>query len=102
MVKEVVVAHHEFSSEPYPRNGVERRQRVRTSADRRSKKPMARKMAEIVAVVDIADALANERSYKKEYPKEKIEAILRTEFCGDPKLVDQVLTRIDEEDRKSG
>jgi HD-GYP domain-containing protein (c-di-GMP phosphodiesterase class II) len=92
-IKEVVVAHHEFSDHPYPRSGQVRGQLVRTSADRRRSKPAVRRLTEIVAVADMADALASKRAYKEVYSKESISRILRSEFRGDALLVEQVLRR---------
>ena len=92
-IKEVVVAHHEFSNHPYPRDGRDRRQRVRSSADRRGHKPLVRQMTEIVAVADMADALSSKRAYKQEFTPGAIAAILQSEFRGDVWLVEQVLRR---------
>lgn len=92
-IKEVVVAHHEFSNHPYPRDGRDRRLGMRTSADRRQGKPEVRRMTEIVAAADMADALASKRAYKEVYTKQAIAAILRSEFRGDVWLVEQVLRR---------
>jgi response regulator RpfG family c-di-GMP phosphodiesterase len=102
LIKEVVVAHHEFSNHPYPRNGLERRQRVRTSADRRNKKPLVRQMAQIVAIADMADALASERVYKNVYPSAVVETLLLDEFRGDPILIQQVLSRNQDNDDVAG
>lgn len=95
IVREVMAAHHEFSQRPYPRNGMERRRRARKSPDRRQTKPVVRELAQILAVADMADALAEDRAYKGGFSRNQIEVVLREEFCGEPVLVDQVLVRMD-------
>jgi len=94
IVKEIVVAHHEFTTTPYPRNGMDRRQRVRPSGERRKTNTRIRNMAQIIAIADIVDALTHKRSYKDAFTKKETEEILRRDFTGDPKFIDQVLRRL--------
>ena len=54
--------------------------------------------ARIMALADVYDALVSERTYKKAYPKEKVEKIIRegrgTQF--DPELTDVFLSILDQ------
>lgn len=93
-VRKIVVAHHEFKTSPYPRTGTERRSHEHDhSEDPRQNNERTLTYTEIVAVADIFDALASQRSYKTAFPFEKIESILREQFTGDPKLIDLILKR---------
>jgi len=51
-------------------------------------------MAQIIAIADIVDALTHKRSYKDAFTKKETEEILRRDFTGDPKFIDQVLRRL--------
>lgn len=97
IVKEIIAAHHEFTTTPYPRDGMDRRQGVRPSGERRKTNTRIRNMAQIIAIVDIVDALIHNRSYKEAFTKKETEEILRREFTGDHKFVAQVLRRLDGE-----
>lgn len=97
MIQEIVVAHHEFTTAPYPRNGIDRREKNRASEKRRMIKPGIRKLSQIVAIVDLADALAHNRSYKEEFSKKETEEILRREFTGNHKFIEQILRRFRED-----
>jgi len=61
IVPKIVVAHHEFKVNPYPRSGQDRRQN-RGDSDRRAPEPNIQSMAQIIAAVDMFDALASRRS----------------------------------------
>lgn len=49
-------------------------------------------LAQIVAVCDMFDALTNERSYKKEFSKEKVKEILGKEFTGEKIYIEQIVS----------
>jgi len=95
LVKAVVVAHHEFKVDPYPRQRKERRKRKRYSDERRSPKKLIAKLGGIVAVADIFDALVSRRAYKSSMPKEDIERVLCQQFTGYQRLIKLILQRCD-------
>ncbi|MBI4016355.1 MAG: HD domain-containing protein [Candidatus Aenigmarchaeota archaeon] len=93
-VRHIIVAHHEFKKNPYPRKGKDRRTREllpRTSTERRAVKPQISTLAQILAAADVYDALANARAYKPALEKEKIEKIMKQQYAGNQKYVEQVL-----------
>jgi HD-GYP domain-containing protein (c-di-GMP phosphodiesterase class II) len=94
LVKEIVVAHHEFTKRPYPRNGIDRRKKKRGKGERRKRKSRIGKMAQILAIADIADALMNRRTYKRAFTKKEIKEVLIEEYTGDHRLLNQVLSRL--------
>ncbi len=93
----VVVSHHEYKGDAYPRCGTDRRQAEaympagRSHQERRQPDPVLATLAQIVAAADIYDALASARSYKQPLPLAEIERIMRTQFKGEPRYIDQVL-----------
>jgi HD-GYP domain-containing protein (c-di-GMP phosphodiesterase class II) len=93
VVAEIVVAHHEYRKNPYPRKGIERRQDNRFTVDRRKNKVSVSMLAQIVAVVDMYDALSSRRSYKEPISAAKTEGILMEQFTGEKKYISQVLRR---------
>jgi HD-GYP domain-containing protein (c-di-GMP phosphodiesterase class II) len=93
VVREIVVAHHEYKSDPYPRKGTDRRKKSRSSTDRRQNNAGVPRLAQLVAIADMFDALISNRSYKESLSKSKTEIILRNQFTGDHKYIDQVLLR---------
>jgi HD-GYP domain-containing protein (c-di-GMP phosphodiesterase class II) len=94
IVKEIIVAHHEFTNKPYPRNGKDRRETIRSSSDRRANKSWVQKIAQIIALADMLDALVHARAYKVGYSKDATEQILRDEYRGNEKYIDQALQRL--------
>jgi HD-GYP domain-containing protein (c-di-GMP phosphodiesterase class II) len=92
-VRQIIVAHHEYKVKPYPRTGDSRRKQDRTQEDRRHFDENITLAAQIVAVSDIYDALTSKREYKEELGKQDVERILREQFTGDQRFVDQVLAR---------
>lgn len=88
-VRKIVVAHHEFKQNPYPRGGQDRRKNAR--GDRRNGDNVISRLAQIVAAADMFDALKNQRAYKDPFGKEKIAQIMSEEYTGDPKFIKQVL-----------
>lgn len=96
-VRRVAVSHHEYKGDAYPRCGTDRRQAEaylpagRSRQERRQSDPVLATLAQIVAAADIYDALASARSYKQPLPPAEIEQIMRTQFKGEPRYIDQVL-----------
>ena len=93
IVKQIVVAHHEFQKIPYPRNGIDRRKAERSTPGRRSNRFQIAALAQIVAAADMFDALTSQRSYKEALSKSDSETILREQFTGEALYIDQVLRR---------
>jgi putative nucleotidyltransferase with HDIG domain len=93
IVKQIVVAHHEYQKIPYPRSGIDRRKAGRGSPGRRSNQSQAGALAQILAAADMFDALTSQRSYKEALSKSDTETILREQFTGDALYIDQVLRR---------
>jgi HD-GYP domain-containing protein (c-di-GMP phosphodiesterase class II) len=96
VARKVVIAHHEFKVNPYPRQGNDRSKRKRT--ERRSRRALIDELSQIVCVADIFDALASRRAYKAPMSKEEIEGRLRTQFTGDEHLIEVILQRCEEGD----
>ena len=92
-VRKVIVMHHEFKKEGYPRKGSDRRTRKREECERRNSDERICMLAQILAVSDIYDSLAHRRSYKPALPEEEIKRILGEEFTGDPSHIAEVLQR---------
>jgi putative nucleotidyltransferase with HDIG domain len=93
IVKQIVVAHHEYQTKPYPRDGIDRRKTERSTPGRRSNRSKAGALAQIVAVADMFDALTSQRLYKEALKKTDTETILRNQFTGEALYIDQVLRR---------
>ncbi len=93
IIREIVVAHHEFQANPYPRNGIEQRENNRSTPDRRQNGVIISNLAQIVAAADMFDALVHDRSYKKGLSKDETIEILRSQFTGNTKYIDQVILR---------
>lgn len=87
--RKVVVAHHEFTPTPYPRKVA--RQEIKST--RATSGASLSFITQILAVADMLDALASPRSYKKAFAKTKVRNILRTQFTGEQKLIEQALER---------
>ncbi len=94
IVKKIAVAHHEFSTTPYPRDGTDPRQVALASSDRRKTDQSIHYLSQIVAISDMTDALRHVRAYKRGFTCSEIEHILRREFRGDPQLVDYAIWRL--------
>jgi two-component system response regulator RpfG len=93
IIKQIVVAHHEYKQNPYPRKGNDRRTTNRATPDRRQHKVRVHSLAQIVAIADMYDALASPRSYKAALSRGATEKVLRQQFTGAPKYIDQALQR---------
>ena len=99
VVKKIAVAHHEFTTSPYPRNGKAALANRIIPSERRQTDRSISYLSQIVAIADMTDALRHARSYKQEYTRSKIEGILRHEFQGDPQLIDHAIWRLPEDPR---
>ena len=88
-IREVVIRHHEFSKSPYPRKIVDRRTDERGS--RRGNNERFNRLGQILAISDIYDALTSERSYKDSLSKDKVSMLIKQDFTGENKYIDQVL-----------
>lgn len=80
----VVVAHHELSSDPYPRNPGA----PGPFSDRRRPEPWLDPLKQMLAVADMFDALVSARDYKPALARDEAISIMRCTFRGDPKYVD--------------
>ena len=102
IVKKIAVAHHEFSTTPYPRSRTATHQSQIDDAERRRADQSIDFLSQIVAVADMTDALRHARSYKRSFTRSEIENILRHEFQGDPALVEYAVWRLTDESNLSG
>lgn len=96
VVKKIAVAHHEFSTTPYPRSRHGEPTSILNSERRRTDQTIDF-LSQIVAIADMTDALRHARSYKRSFSRGEIETILRDEFKGDPALIEYVIWRLTEE-----
>lgn len=101
IVKKIAVAHHEFSTTPYPRSRRAIPQRKIDNAERRRNDQTIDYLSQIVAVADMTDALHHARSYKRGFSRTEIESILRQEFQGDQALVEYAVWRLADENNRS-
>lgn len=92
-VRKIIVAHHEYKISPYPRSGKDRRAVPRNSPERRSHNLVLDQLAQMVAAADIYDALKHSRSYKSALPLLEVERIMREQYKGDVKYVEQLIGR---------
>src|SRR3989339_848889 len=90
-LKKIKVAHHEFQTKSYPRTNNDRRQEQRLNIERRKENGKIKKLAEILSICDMYDALASKRCYKKPLNKEEIEERIRKQFTGQKKYIKQIL-----------
>jgi HD-GYP domain-containing protein (c-di-GMP phosphodiesterase class II) len=92
-IREIVVAHHEFTKEnAYPRTRSERAEAVKpaTASGRNEKDDGG---AALVAVADIFDALAEHRPYNPKFSFEDIKTIIEKNYAGPTKYIEQILER---------
>ncbi len=68
-VRKIVLGHHEYKKDPYPRKDQKGNKRIRM-------------LTQIVSTADIFDALLSRRSYKEPMQKDEIERIIRSDFTG--------------------
>ncbi len=88
-VAKIVVSHHEYKKNPYPRATWHRF----GPNDRRKYDTEAVSLTHLVAAADMYDALANVRIYKKPKTKPEIEAILSAEYRGNKGYIKQIMAR---------
>lgn len=94
-IRKVLISHHEYKKGQYPRSGEDRRSKVRPgSVDRRKPNKMINKIAQIVGIADMFDALTSRRAYKEKFSKNKVEKIINEQFVGDDKYIKQVMNRM--------
>ena len=94
-IRRVCIAHHEYKTGKYPRRGTDRRKKYRPeSVERRKGDAYIDKVAEIVAIADMFDALTERRVYKKQFKKDEVLDLLKKQFLGDEKFIDQVMSRM--------
>lgn len=91
-VQGVIVSHHEWQPNAYPRRGHDRRTYPRDS-ERRQYSRLVRDLTEIVAAADLYDALSQARAYKPALPREKVEQFMHEQYLGDRLILGQVLKR---------
>lgn len=91
-VGKVVVAHHEFKKDPYPRKGLDRR-KVQRGEDRRAYDKTIEEMAQIVAISDLYDALLYPRAYRGALKKQVARSILRTQYTGHETYLERILRK---------
>ena len=94
-IGKIIIAHHEFSKTPYPRKIKDRRKNKRQISSRRKihseKNLLVKKLAQILSVADVYDALKNKRAYKNALDKKEIKKIMKKQFIGNKKYIKQVL-----------
>lgn len=89
----IAVTHHEHQADPYPRSHRERRADA-CGNERRTPDEEMEFLGEIIAAADMMDALVSVRAYKDALPKDKVIEIIRSEFRGDPDLIDKIIDRL--------
>lgn len=95
-VRLIVVSHHEYKKEPYPRNGNDRRRNEaeeRETAERRWQHQRVAALAQIVAVSDIYDALASQRAYKQAMNNREIAKTMTELYTGEKIYLDNLMRR---------
>lgn len=86
LIKKIIVGHHEYQNGSYPRKA--------SRFDLKESSPIEKRiedLTQIIAVADMYDALSNKRSYREAFQEEKLEKILREQFTGNKKFLNQVL-----------
>ena len=92
-VGQIVVAHHEFQTTPYPRDRNNSHGTAYDGIERRKHNADNDVLVQIVTAADKYVALGNQRAYKRQFSRDEIEKILRDQFTGNPKYIDMVLRR---------
>ncbi len=94
-VRIIIISHHEYKIDPYPRKTDSGRIIIPAGgfAEKRKYENGPTSLVQMVAVADMYDALANKRAYKEPMAKEVIEEIIRKQYTGNPKYVDQIMKR---------
>ncbi|MBM3233747.1 HD domain-containing protein [Candidatus Pacearchaeota archaeon] len=90
----IIVGHHEYQINPYPRKGNERRNAKRKEViERRENNHLVETLTQILAASDFYDALRSERAYQSSKEKEEAERIMLTKYTGNHNYVNQLLMR---------
>lgn len=92
-VPAIVVAHHEYAPDPYPRSSGDRRTGQHRPDGRRRHTPSIADLAQILAAADMFDALNNRRAYKDPLSCDETYLMLVSQYLGDPHYLDQVIER---------
>ena len=90
-VRKIVVGHHEYKRNPYPRHGEDRREEPRNGERRRN--DGIDELVQIVAACDMFDALGESRSYKEPMDPREVERIMRSQYTGSPQFIRQLMRR---------
>jgi len=77
-IGKIIIAHHEFQENPYPR-----KKNIKKIKERRRKDVKIKKLAQILSLADMYDALAHERTYKKSLTKKQTVQKIQKEFKGE-------------------
>ena len=92
-LRRIIIGHHEYQKNPYPRKETERRTMERKERDRRESNPLVESLTEILAASDLYDALRSERAYKPSKDGDETRRIMLVQYTGDLKYINQLLTR---------
>ena len=89
-VKKIIIMHHEYCNNPYPRSGVDRRKTRRK--DRRNNNGLD-DLAQILSVADMYDALSHMRAYHEPFDCEEIKQIIGKQFKGKKRYIKQIIKK---------
>lgn len=89
-VRKIIVMHHEYCLCSYPRRGIDRRKTKRF--ERRQENGYG-ELAQMLCVADEYDALSHKRSYHKPFGCREIEKIIRKQFLGKKKYINQLMKK---------
>jgi len=92
-LRRIIIGHHEYQENSYPRKKTERRASGRKEKGRREDNPLIESLTEILAVSDSYDALRSERVYKPSKDKAETKRIMLSQYTGDSKYINQLLKR---------
>ena len=90
IVRRIVVAHHEYQLDGYPRQNFLAIDHPAPVEDR-SRDQHVQLLAQMVSAADMFDGLRNKRAYKPVYALAETEEIMRRQFTGDPRFIDQLV-----------
>ena len=93
LVRDIIVAHHEYKPKGYPRTGIDRRGDQRATPNRRTSLDMQQQGAQLVAAADMYDAFTTRRAYKAGAPSNTLATLLANQFRGDQRYIEQLLKR---------
>lgn len=96
----IIAAHHEQANRPhYPRRGQRRRGLIdlspildeRTGQERREMDERIKRLAELLSIADIYDALSQPRPYKDAWSREQVRGELLRNFPHQEELIDRLI-----------